>query len=209
MWRRVETDFKLRGEIPGIEVIAVGKAIRILSTLQKACGKPNSAPSSVEQPEDLHPPPQKLVQRRNSGGDFFEAPLPQRLHAGVACGRFDLGEGGLVGELLAEMFVHGDELEQAFAPAVPESIAVRASASFEQTQRLGLVQADAVVPELLWIRLRAVVASMGANPSNETLVHDERKSSRQKRWLCAQLQEAVDGFGRAERGERRDHQKRG
>ena len=32
-------DFKLRGEISGVEVIAVGKAIRILSTLQKAYGK--------------------------------------------------------------------------------------------------------------------------------------------------------------------------
>ena len=32
-------DFKLRGEISGVEVIAVGKAIRILSTLQKAYGQ--------------------------------------------------------------------------------------------------------------------------------------------------------------------------
>lgn len=32
-------DFKHRGEISGVEVIAVGKAIRILSTLRKAYGQ--------------------------------------------------------------------------------------------------------------------------------------------------------------------------
>ena len=32
-------DFKLRGEVSGFEDIAVGEAIRILSTLQKAYGK--------------------------------------------------------------------------------------------------------------------------------------------------------------------------